>query len=80
MSGEPLFRACEESILKTAWIHMACTAMYWENSHCGDFVIKLLIDHWGRDSAETVALYWNQHGRDDIAARIKAIIHQGEKP
>lgn len=64
--------------LNAAWKTLAKMQDVWTTG-TGNFLIHVLVDHFGRDDAEEIALYWHEAGRDDIAARIKNIIHQGDE-
>jgi hypothetical protein len=61
------------------WETLAMNPWFWADGvDLGKSLIGWLLKGSGREACERVALYWNQHGRDDIAARIKSIIHQGD--
>jgi hypothetical protein len=79
MSDNIIDHGCNKLQLCLAWETFATNTMYWEEGQQGAFFIGLLLKFSGREPCERVALYWNQHGRDDIAMKIKSIIHQGEK-
>lgn len=61
--------------LHSAWVNLAKMQDIW-TSGTGKFLIEVLIHHFGRQDAEDIALYWHEQGRDDIAARVKAAIHE----
>lgn len=67
---------------KDGWYKIATTAMFWDKpaigGECtGAHIVGQMLRVFGREHVEPIALYWHEHGRDDIAARIKQLIHQG---
>lgn len=74
----------EESLIyqqcRDAWWRFVTNLWFWQDGNsAGDFHVRMLFDHFGRDIVEQVALYWHEQGRDDIAARVKAIIHERQE-
>jgi len=79
MSTNPIDCGSTKMQLCLAWETFATNPYYWEPGSPGPYLVGLLLKHGGREPCERVALFWNQHGRDDIAARIKSIIHKCEE-
>jgi hypothetical protein len=59
-----------------AWETFLQSTWFWrEETMLGEFHVKLLLKHGGREPCERVALFWHEHGRDDISMKIKAILN-----
>jgi hypothetical protein len=76
----------EESLtyqhVKAECCSAACDPEMWnetDGQSVGKFVVEIIMSVFGRVEAEKIALMWNQAGRDDIAAKIKDIIHKETK-
>jgi len=79
----PLEKSLIYQELKQHVLAIACNPDAWlAGDNCeAPFAMDIIIRVFGRAEAEHVALMWNQAGRDDIAARIKDLIHQsGTRP
>lgn len=80
MIDEIMNRGANSPVLCLAWETFCQNAAFWkEECTIGVDLCRLLYKFAGREPCERLALYWNQKGRDDIAARIKNIIHQKEE-
>ena len=81
MSDDTIEHGADKIILLVAWEAFAINPSFWvDGSNLGMEMVLLLLQFGGREPCERVALYWNQHGRDDIAMKVKSIIRGEEKP
>ena len=71
---------CDKLVLCLAWETFLQNAWFWtDGTDLGRYHVELLLKYGGREPCERVALYWERQCRPDIAAKVKSIIHQGEK-
>jgi len=79
MATNTIEHGSNKAMLCLAWETFAQNEYFWKEGQQGACFTELLLKYNGREPCERLALYWHEHGRDDIAARIKQIIHQGEE-